>query len=288
MRRSCNKRTHAKSLHVGVTNIKKTQRHSNHFRRLPLHGFTLVELLVVVGIISLLVAILLPSLTSARIAAQRVVCKTNLRQLAFGWEMYLQDNKDTFYRADDANLNYGGWKGHIPGWDHARVLNKYLNFPAIMQTPDEAGIFVCPADRGGAPGVTLDVYQEFGTSYQTNLYLVGRVRPPAAPFVPHPELFLQTNKILERGGVKRNAIAEPARLLLIGDYGWINQWSPVHLSRTEWHHRPCHHNVAFMDSHVEFLHVRKGLFVTPDYRVLPFKSLDSLAYEVQEEKLCEN
>ena len=59
MRRSCNKCTHAKNLHVGVTNVKITRRHSNTFRRRPLHGFTLVELLVVLSIIALLVSILI-------------------------------------------------------------------------------------------------------------------------------------------------------------------------------------------------------------------------------------
>jgi len=247
-------------------------------------GFTLIELLIVVSIISLLLAILLPALTSARTAAQRVVCKTNLRQLAFAWEMYLQDNEETFYQAANANLNYGGWKGHVPGWDHPRPLNKYLNLPTVMQTPQGAQCFICPADRGGAPGVTLDVYLEFGTSYQTNLYLIGQ---PTAPQIRNVDLQRETQRILLRG-VKRNAITEPVRLLLIGDYGWVNQWSPVHQVTTEWHHRSCHHNLAFMDGHVEFLHIRKGLFLTPDYRVLPFKKLDHLAYEVQEEKLCED
>ena len=59
-------------------------------RRRP--GFTLIELLVVVSIVALLVSILVPSLQNARAAAQSVVCKSNLRQIGLGFEMYAQDH----------------------------------------------------------------------------------------------------------------------------------------------------------------------------------------------------
>jgi prepilin-type N-terminal cleavage/methylation domain-containing protein len=72
-------------------------------------GFTLVELLVVIGVIALLISILLPALNQARESARRVKCLANVRQLSMAWMMYANDNKGRF-----CNSMTQGWPPNDP------------------------------------------------------------------------------------------------------------------------------------------------------------------------------
>src|SRR6185295_2236128 len=106
--------------------------------RRPSQAFTLVELLVVLGIIVVLDALLFPTLASARAKGKRTVCISNLKQVNLAVRMYAEDHDDRIElptKMAISPVDYHLFKEQVKG---------YLSLsgpPSLSES-----IFACPAD----------------------------------------------------------------------------------------------------------------------------------------------
>jgi prepilin-type processing-associated H-X9-DG protein/prepilin-type N-terminal cleavage/methylation domain-containing protein len=146
-------------------------------------AFTLVELLVVIGIITVLIAILLPALHAAREQAMDVVCKSNLRQWGLGIQMYVDSAKGELPQkgpdGSNTGTNFFGPSGGVKGYDDDSIwfnaVPPKVNDKSYYQLLSRVGniphagtksIFICPLQA--SPGSLNGHDIVFGEYYLLN------------------------------------------------------------------------------------------------------------------------
>ena len=112
-------------------------------RRGPRCGFTLVELLVSVGVIAVLVALLMPVLSRARDHAQRVACMSNMRTLTTAWLQYADSHRGRLCSAVPRAIGYPGFHDWVAAGADEQSLRDGVLWPFVNGT----GVYRCPADQ---------------------------------------------------------------------------------------------------------------------------------------------
>ncbi|MHC4571905.1 MAG: prepilin-type N-terminal cleavage/methylation domain-containing protein [Planctomycetota bacterium] len=126
-------------------------------RKIGHSGFTLVELLVVISIISMLMSILLPSLSRAREAGQRAHCLYNLRGLTLAWTMYAMDNEGKLCSPNTWWQDWGTgnhWVADGPKWQGrdrwcTGNTEKAIKDGVLWPYTQSLGLYKCKRDQSG-------------------------------------------------------------------------------------------------------------------------------------------
>ena len=204
-------------------------------------GFTLVELLVVIGLVALLIALLLPSLNRARAASRGVACLSNLRQMATAAFAYVDASAgrypSAYYDANDAGVATSF------AWDITTTRTPATVRPGLLwQGADPGAVTQCPSFTGGANWL-VDPY----TGYNYNTSYVGHGQyetipePAKATAVRNtPTVALFGDGEWAGGGNKFMRAPFPN----VGDASFAGRWAG-----TQGYRHSTRTNVAYCDGH---------------------------------------
>ena len=236
-------------------------------------AFTLVELLVVIGIIALLISMLLPALSGAREASYRAACLNNIRQLSLGFINYASQNKGFFPRDRYPYINLATYERSW--WGVPLIEGKYVTVGAgwkpYIWTNEEYealkssyGVFSCPS--AAAPGIRMSMYpplqvvvHDFATDYQMNLNL-------AIAWCKANDIFAHPNVSVIGGAASRAVLLAEGictsdiqmDVQLPGTTRWRD---PDVLRHGGKKGKPRGVNAAYVDGHAEF--VEEPVKLTP-------------------------
>lgn len=215
------------------------------------HGFTLVELLVVISIIVLLIAILLPAMQQARETAKAAVCLSNVRQLSTAAASYAADHKghlpyqhgrDLLVRNARESPTYAA---AYDGSNDASVNWVRLIFPYVNQSIEA---LQCPSNDHEAPGANAPTENDrysYAANGVVSHWRSDDIRSPHGVVAYHDDTNVANYAVLRPYYAGSSAVTENGRFWS----GWMRYSSGVLYPM--WHDNYTAKTFGFVDGHAE-------------------------------------